>query len=141
VAELAACYTGRETVVADRYLLIHVLVGKGVGSSGHGTNEDADALTRVQLLHVFSDSDYFCVETEGDLAAVWWQVVSDWVLYDFEELFLRVGGSNGKSVKKLDHETRETFKCTRNSNGWADFDQYTFRSGDVDLQSSGLVNG
>ncbi len=44
VAELAAGNASRETVVADGNLLVYVFVGEVVGTLGHGTDKDTNAL-------------------------------------------------------------------------------------------------
>jgi len=103
VAELAACHTGRETEIADGNLLVDKLVSKVVGSLGHGSHEDADALLVVQLLDVLSHSHQWRIKTEGDLATVGREVVGDWVGDDLEQLLLRVDGADGESVKELHH--------------------------------------
>ena len=103
VAELAASHTGRETEVADGDLFVDELIGKVVGSFGHGSHKDTDALLVIQLLDVFSDSDQWGIETEGDLAAVGREVVGDGVGDDLEKFLLGVDGADGESVKELHH--------------------------------------
>ena len=140
VAELGACHRGGEGKVADRDFLVDVLVGKVVVTLGHGTNENADALIWLQGLHVLADLDDWCVEGKRDLAAVWWEVVGDWVLDHLEELLLRVRGANREAVQKLDHKAGETLKGTWNADSWADFDEHALGGRDVYLEEASLVD-
>jgi hypothetical protein len=116
VTEFAAGDTSRQTVVANGYLLIHVLVGKGISTLSHGTNEDTDALVGRQVRHVVPDAHHGRVKTKGDLATVGRQVISDRVRDDSQEFLLGVGGPNGQAVEKLDHQASKSFESTRNSN-------------------------
>jgi hypothetical protein len=68
-------------------------------------------------------------------------VVGDRVLDDLEELFLGVGGADGKTVEQLDHQTGETLEGSGNANGGIDFDQNTLGRVDENLQATSLVNG
>ena len=133
VTELAASNTGGQTVVADGDLLIDKLIGKIIRSLGHCSDEDADALLWLEALNIFSDLDNFSIETESDLAAVWWKVIADWVLNNLQKLLLRVGRANGETMEKLDHETSESLESTRNANGWRDLNQDALGGVDIDL--------
>jgi hypothetical protein len=68
-------------------------------------------------------------------------VVGDRVLDDLEELFLGVGGADGKTVEQLDHQTGETLEGSGKANGGIDFDQNTLGRVDENLQATSLVNG
>lgn len=95
VAKLAAGNAGRKTEIADGDLLVDVCVGKVVRALGHGTNEDADALVRVEPVNVAPDMGNRGVEAESDLAALGRQMLGNGVVDDTEQLFLRVGRPNG----------------------------------------------
>lgn len=70
MAKLAAGNTSRKTEVADGDLLVNVCVGKVVRALGHGTNEDADALVRLEPIDVGPDVGDRSVEAESDFAAL-----------------------------------------------------------------------
>lgn len=36
-------------------------------------------------------------------------------------------------MEQLDHKTGESLECTRDTDGWADLDEYTFGGMNVDL--------
>jgi hypothetical protein len=44
-------------------------------------------------------------------------------------------------VEQLDHQTSKSLECSRDADGWADFDQNAFSGVDVDLELAGLVDG
>lgn len=90
MAELAASHASRQTVVTDRDLFVHEFVGESIGTFSHRSDENTDALVRLELLHVFSDLHDFCVKTERDLAAVWWEMIGDRVLDRLQQLLLGV---------------------------------------------------
>lgn len=98
VAELAAGHTSRERVVADSNLLVHKRIGKAVVTLCHGTNEDADALLRVEGLNEVATAHERSIEAQGHLAAIRGQVVSDGVLDHTEKLLVGVGRANGKPM-------------------------------------------
>jgi hypothetical protein len=141
VAELAAGDAGRETVVANRDLLVDKLVSKVVSTLGHGADKDAYALVVAQGVDVFTDADDRRVEAERDLPAVRRQVVGDGVRDDLEELLLRVRSLDGQAVEKLHHQTREPLERSRDADGRRHLDQHPLRRLDVDLQLPGLVDG
>lgn len=141
MAELAAGDAGRETVVADRDLLVDKLVSKVVSTLGHGADKDADALVVVQGVDVFADADDRRVEAQRDLAAVRWQVVRDGVRDDLEELLLRVRSLDREAVEKLHHQTREPLEGSRDADGRRHLNQHPLGRLDVDLQLPGLVDG
>lgn len=88
MAEFAASHTGRETVVADGDLLIHIGVGKVIAALGHSAHEHADGLVRAEPVNIFADTYNWSVETERDLSAVRRQVISNGVLNHLEQLLL-----------------------------------------------------
>lgn len=133
MTELAASNTGRETKVADGNLLVDIRVSKVVGTLGHSTNEDANAFIVIELVDVAPDLHDGSVETEGDFAALWGQVVGDGVLNDTEQFFLRIGGFYGETVEQLDHEAGKTLEGTRDSHRRRHLYQDTLGGGDVDL--------
>lgn len=140
MAEFAACNTGGQAEVADTDGIVLEGVGKVIAALGHCTNEDANALFRLEILNVVSDADDGGIETQRDLAAVGRQVIGDGVLDDLEQLLLRGGGSDGEAVQELDHETGETLEGSGDANGGADFDEDTFGGGDVDLEFASFVD-
>jgi len=95
VAELAARDAGAQAVVADTDRFVLECVGEVVLAFSHGSDKDADAFLGRKTLDVISYSDHLGIETQSDLAAVWWEMVGYGVLDDFEEFFLGVGGSDG----------------------------------------------
>ena len=139
VAELAARDAGREAVVADRDLLVHVGVGEVVGALGHGAHKDADALVPPKRVDVIANPHQRRVEAERDLAAVGRKVVGDGVLDHLQELLLGVGALDGEPVEQLDHQTGEALERPGNANRGRDFDQHSLGGLDVDLQLPGLV--
>lgn len=103
MAELAACNTGRQAVVADRDLVIDICVGKIVGTFRHGADKDADALLGVQAVDIAADGLHLSIETQCHLPAIGRKMVCNRVLNHTEEFFLRVSRSDGKPVKQLHH--------------------------------------
>lgn len=63
------------------------------------------------------------------------------VLDDFQQLLLRVCGSDGKTVQELDHQTGESLEGTGNAHGGANFDENAFGRVDVYLELSGFIDG
>lgn len=99
MTELAAGNTGTQAETADTDGVILEGIGKVVASLGHGTNEDTNTLLRTQVLDIIPNADHRSVETEGDLATVWWQMIGDWVLDDLEKFLLRRGRADRQSVQ------------------------------------------
>ena len=120
MTELAACDARTQTVVADTNGVILERVRKVILALGHSSNKYTDALFGAQRLDVILDSHNRGFVTERHLAAVWRQMVGDWVLDDFEKLLLRVSGTDGESVQKLNHETGEALESSRNANRGVD---------------------
>ena len=139
MAESTAGDTGTQTEVADTDGVVLELVCKGIVALGHGTDKNADALLGSEVGNVVAHTNDGRVETEGDLAAIGREVVGDGVLDDFQELFLRCGGADGQSMKKLDHQTGETLEGTGNADSRADFDQDTLCCVNVNLKLASLV--
>lgn len=98
MTEFTARNAGTQAIVTDTDRVIFERIGKGIISLGHRTNEDTDALLGVQGLNVVLNPDHGRVETEGHFPAVGRQMVRDRVLNYFQQLLVRVGGANGKSV-------------------------------------------
>lgn len=140
MAELAACDTCREAVVADGDLVVHVRVGKVVGALGHGADKDANALRAVQAVDVAPHRLHLGVKAERHFAAVGRQVVRDRVLDDPKQLFLRVSRPDGEPVQQLHHQAGEALECTRDADGRRDLDQNIFRRQDVDLELASFVD-
>lgn len=140
MAELAASHTGTETVVADTDGVVLEGVGKVVVALGHGTNENGNALFRVQRLEVILSADHGGIKTHRDLAAVGRQVVGDRVFNNLEQLLLRVGGADGEPVKQLNHQTGKPFERSRNTHGGVDFYQDALGCVDEDLEATSFVD-
>ena len=140
VAELAACNAGTEVEVADTDAVVLDSVCEVIVTLCHSTNEDGDALILVEAANVVAQTNNLGVETEGDLAAVWRQVVRDWVLDNLDQLLLGRGGSNLMSVQQLHHQTSEALECTWDAHSGADPDEDVACSLDVDLEFAGLID-
>jgi hypothetical protein len=67
-------------------------------------------------------------------------MVRNWVLDDFQQLFLRVGGSYGQLVKELNHEASEAFEGTWYADGRADFNEDSFGGMNINLKLPGFVD-
>src|SRR3569833_432162 len=141
VAELAAGDAGREAIVADGDLLIHILVGEVVRAFGHGSDEDADALVSAQGVDVVSDANDIRLEAQRHLPAVRRQVVGDGVLDDTEELLLRVSGSDGQPVQELHHQAGEALESARDADRGRHLNELALGCLDIDLQLARLVDG
>lgn len=125
--------------MGDTNLLVDPSIGEVILSFGHGSYYDTDALIFVEALNVFSNVKDWCFPREGDLAAVWWEVLSNRVLDDTEKLLGGCRGADRELVEKLNHKTGETLERTWNTDGRIDFDKYTLGGLDVDLELSGFV--
>lgn len=141
MAELAACHTGTETVVADTDRIVLEFVCEVVAPLRNCSNEDADALVRAKRLDVILDTHHRCIETQSDLPAVGRQVISDRVFDDLQQLLLGIRGANGESMEQLNHKAGEPLKRSGNADCWADLNQNAFGSLNVNLELSGLVDG
>lgn len=141
MAEFAAGNACAQTVVADTDGVVLEGVGEIVVALGHGTDEDTHALVGSQGLEVIPGPDNGRLVTERHLPAVGGQVIGDGVFDDLEQLLLRVGGADGETVQKLDHQTGEPLEGSRDANAGVDLDEDTFGRVDEDLQFTGLVDG
>ena len=68
-------------------------------------------------------------------------MVRDWVLDDFEKLFLGSRRPNAEFVEQLNHEAGEALECARDANSRRDFDEHAFGGVDIDLELASLVDG
>lgn len=141
MAELAARYTGRETVVADGDLLVDKFIGKVIRTLGHGTNKDANALLGSHALDPVPHAHERSIETKCHLAAVGRQVVGDGVLNNSQKLLLRSRGANRQTVQQLHHETGKALEGSGNTDGGRNLDQNSLGCVNVDLQLTSLVDG
>jgi hypothetical protein len=94
VAELAARDAGTKVKLADSYAVVFDVVGEVIVALGHGSNEDCYALVVLKSGDVVAYAHNFCIEAEGDLAAVRREMVGDGVLDDLDELFLGGHGAD-----------------------------------------------
>ena len=140
MAELAACNAGTEVEVADTDAVVLDGVRKVIVALRHGTNEDCDALILVETANVVAQAYNLGVETEGHLAAVWWQVIGDGVLDNLDELLLGRGRPNLVPVQQLHHQTSKTLECSWDAHSGADPNEDVACSLDVDLQFACLVD-
>ncbi len=99
MAEFAACHAGGKGVIANGDFLVHKGVSKAVVALCHGADEYADALLRPQCLDEVAAANKRRVKTEGYLAAIWGQMVSNGILYHTKELFVRIGGSDRQAMQ------------------------------------------
>lgn len=72
VAELAACNTSTEAVVADGNCFILEFIGEVITTFGHGSHKDTDAFLRTKGADIFVDSNNRRFKTQSDLAAIGW---------------------------------------------------------------------
>jgi len=140
MAELATCYTGTQTEVANTDCVVFELVREIVFAFGHGTDEDADALFRAQSLYVVGYSHNGCFKAQSNLAAIRWQMVSNWILNYFEELLRGSCGTDGHAMQQLNHEAGKALESARDPDGRIDFDEDAFRCVDVNLKPTGFVD-
>ncbi len=140
MTEFTACHTGAQAVVANADRIVLEAVGKIIPAFGHGSNENANTLFRCQIRNIVSHTYNLGIEAQCDLSAIGREMVSDGVLDDLEQLLLRIGGANGKSVQELDHQSGESFEGTWYADRWADFDKDALGRVDVNLQPSSFVD-
>jgi len=141
MAKFTACHTCTQTVVADTDGVIFEGVGKVIVTLGHGTNEDANALVGTQRLDVVGGPHHRSLETESHLPAVGGKMVRDGVLDNLQQLLLGVCRADRQPVKELNHQTGEPLESSGNTDGGVHFNQNPFGGVNVNLQSSGLVDG
>ena len=84
MTKFTAGNTGTQAVVADADRLVFEGVGKVIITFGHGAHENADAFSWAQACNIVSHLNELGVEAQGDLSAVGWQVIGDWILDYFE---------------------------------------------------------
>lgn len=68
-------------------------------------------------------------------------MIGDGIVDDTEKFLLRVGRLDGQAMEQLDHQTSKALESTRDAHRGRDLDQDALGGGDVDLQSSCLVDG
>lgn len=98
IAELATGYAGAETEVADTDSIVLERVCEVVLTFSHGTDEYTDTLLGSEIRDIVCYPHYVRVMAERDFAAIGWEMVGDWILYHFEELFLRIGRADAKTM-------------------------------------------
>lgn len=84
VAELAAGNTCAQTEVADTDGVILKGVGEVVLTFGHGANKHTHTLFWSQVCNVVTDAYDLGVKAQSHFAAVWRQMVGDWIFDDLE---------------------------------------------------------
>ena len=123
VAEFAAGHAGAEAEGTDADGIVFEGVCKVILALGHGTDEDTYALFGTQIRDIVPNTNDLGVEAEGDLATIRGQMVSNWILDDFEQFLLGIHGSDGQFVKQLDHETCKTLEGPRDSDCGIDLNE------------------
>lgn len=98
IAELSTGYAGAETEVADTDSMVLELVCEVVLTFSHCTDEDADALLRSEIRDIVCYPHHGRIMAERDFAAIWWEMVGDWILDHFEKLFLRICRADAKTM-------------------------------------------
>jgi len=141
MTELAARHTRTEREIANTNRIVLELIRKVILPLRHRAHKHANTLLRSQSPNVVSNPDDFGVEAQRDLAAIRGKVLRDWVLNDFEQLFLGIDAADGEAVQELDHEASETLEGAGNADGGGDFDEDVFGGVDVDLELAGFVDG
>jgi hypothetical protein len=140
VAKFATGHTGTEAIIADANGVVFEFIREVIPAFGHRSDENADTFRGAQRVDVVFDPDNGRLKTEGDFAAIGWQMVSDGVFDDLEQFLLRVGGPDREPMQQLDHQAGETFEGSRNAHGRTDLDQDALDRLDVDLELSGLID-
>jgi len=141
MTELAARHTRTQREIANTNGIILELIRKVILPFRHRTHKHANTLLRSQPPNVVSHPDDLGIETQRDFAAVRGKVLRDWVLNDFEQLFLGVDAADGEAVQELDHQAGETLEGAGDADGGGDFDEDVFGGVDVDLELAGFVDG
>lgn len=98
IAELATGYAGAETEVADTDSIVLECVCEIVLTFSHCPDEYADTLLGSEVRYIVCYPHYVCIMAERDFAAIWWEMIGDWILYHFEEFFLRIGRADAKTM-------------------------------------------
>ena len=91
ITELSARYASAQTEVANADGIVLDVVCKVVVTFRHSAHKYANALLGSNIRNIVCDSHHLRVIAKRDFAAIWWKMIGDWVLYDFEEFFLRIG--------------------------------------------------
>jgi hypothetical protein len=99
MTKFAAGNTSTKAVVTYADRLVLEGVGEIVLALCHGANKDTDALVGVKRVDIIPHSHDFGVETQGDFATFGREMISDWILDDFEQFLLGVDGPNGQLVE------------------------------------------
>jgi len=141
MTELAARHTRTEREIANTNSIILELIRKVILPLRHRPHKHANTLLRSQSPNIVSNPDDLGIETQRDLAAVGGKVLGDWVLDDFEQLFLGIDAANGETMEELDHQAGETLEGAGDTDGGGDFDEDVFGGVDVDLELAGFVDG
>lgn len=123
MTELTACNAGTEIEVADGDTVVFDGISEVITTLCHGADEYGNALVFAKSGNVVADTYDLGVETQRDLAAIWWQVIGDWVFDDFEKLFLRRGRANLVSVQQLYHQARKALERSRKAHSRTDADE------------------
>ena len=117
MTKLAACYAGRETIVADGDFLVHILIGKSIRALCHGADKHAYALLVPKVLNIVAYLDDRCIPAQCDFPTVRGQVVSNGVLDDLEKFFLGIGRADGKTMEELHHQPGKPFERPWDADG------------------------
>lgn len=141
IAEFTAGHAGAEAVGTDADGIVFERVCKIILALGHSTDEDTYALFRTEIRHVVPNTDNLGVEAQGDLSTIRGQVVSNRILYHFEQFLLRVHRSDGQFVKQLDHETCKSLESPGDPDRWIDLNEDPLGCVNVNLESSSFIDG
>jgi len=141
MTELAARHTRTEREIANTDRIVLELIRKVILPLRHRPHKNANTLLWAQSSNVVSNPDDFGIEAQRDLTAIRGKVLRDWVLDDFEQLFLGIDAADGEAVQELDHQAGETLEGAGDADGGGDFDEDVFGSVDVDLELAGFVDG
>lgn len=98
-SHLSASDGRAQGVLANRNLVIDKSIGEAVLAMSHCSDEDDDVLILWYLLQIRGYFDGCRIEREGNLVRIAWQMVCDWVLDDFEQLFASIDGADRQLVK------------------------------------------
>ena len=77
MAELAACYAGTQTIVADTNRFVLEGVSEVVMALGHGSNKDTNAFLWPQCFKIVLTPNDGGFETHRDFAAVRREMIRD----------------------------------------------------------------
>lgn len=88
IAKFSTSNTGAQTEVADADGIILNVVCKVVVTFRHSTHKNADALFGPNVRDVVCDAYHLSLIAEGNFAAIRWEMIGNWVFYNFEKFFL-----------------------------------------------------